>query len=68
MGWEEEVNGSVGGEEFGKGMDGEEDGGVNRSVLGGVGPGNVPDKLVLFRVGVVLTAGWLLKKATCGLS
>ena len=73
----EEVGRSVGGKEFGGSGDGEEAGGsvggkeevgiVMGSVLG-VGAGDVPDKLVLFRVGVVLTAGWLLKKATCGLS
>ena len=51
MGGEEEVGGSVDGEEVGE---------VMGSVLS-----DVPDELV---VGVVLTAGWLLKKATCGLS
>ena len=58
--WEEEVDASVGGEE--------EVGVVTSSALHGVGAGDVPDELVLLRVGVVLTAGWLLKKATCGLS
>ena len=68
VGGEEEVDGSVGGEELGKGMDGEEVGEVTGSALRGVGAGDVPDELVLLRVGVVLTDGWLLKKATCGLS
>ena len=44
----------------------EEVGEVMGSVLSGVG--DVPDELVLLGAGVVLTAGWLLKKATCGLS
>ena len=57
VGGEEEVGGSVGGEEVGE---------VMGSVLSGVG--DVPDELVLLGAGVVLTAGWLLKKATCGLS
>ena len=64
VGGEEGVGGSVGGEEgVGGSVSGEE---VMGSVLSGVG--NVPDELVLLGAGVVLTAGWLLKKATCGLS
>ena len=60
-GEDEEVGGSVDGEEeVGGSVDGEEVGEVMGSVLS-----DVPDELV---VGVVLTAGWLLKKATCGLS
>ena len=66
VGGEEEVGGSVGGEEVGGSVGGEEVGEVMGSVLSGVG--DVPDELVLLGAGVVLTAGWLLKKATCGLS
>ena len=73
VGGEEEVGGSVGGEEGGSvggeeggSVGGEEVGEVMGSVLSGVG--DVPDELVLLGAGVVLTAGWLLKKATCGLS
>ena len=80
VGWEEEVGGSVGGEEevggsvgreeeVGGGVGGaEEVGEVTDSALHGVGADDVPDELVLLRVGVVLTDDWLLKKATCGLS
>ena len=70
VGGEEEVGGSVGGEEeVDASVGGEEEvGEVTGSALRGVGAGDVPDELVLLRVGVVLTDGWLLKKATCGLS
>ena len=63
VGGEKDIGCSVGGEDVGGSVGWEEVGEVMGSVFSGVG--NVPDELV---VGVVLTAGWLLKKATCGLS
>lgn len=69
-----EVCRRVGGEEgvekdkLGEEVYGTEVGGVMGTVLCGVGAGSVTDKPVQLRVSVVLTAGCLLKKATCGLS